>query len=80
MKSINKKLENLSKVSLEDFDIDVLKIMHAEIKRKQESLHYKIDEINKSIKGANVYKEFYGERNYYLIGFQLLLEELFQDK
>ena len=61
MKSINKKLETLSKVALEDFDIDVLKIMHAEIKSKQESLHYKIDEINKSIKGANVYKEFYGE-------------------
>jgi len=61
MKSINKKLEFLSKIALEDFDVDVLKIMRSEIKRKQESLHQKIDEINKSIKGANVYKEFYGK-------------------
>ena len=36
MKSINKKLEFLSKVALEDFDVDVLKIMRSEIKRKQE--------------------------------------------
>ena len=61
MESINKKLETLSKVNLEDFDVDLLEIMSSEIKAKQNKLHDKIDEINNSIKGANVYKQFYGE-------------------
>ena len=61
MESINDKIEALSKINLEDFDIDILEVMHSEIQEKQNSLNHKIDEINNSIKGANVYKEFYGE-------------------
>ena len=61
MKSIQDKIEALSKINLEDFDIDILEIMRSEIQDKQNNLNRKIDEINNSIKGANVYKEFYGE-------------------
>ena len=61
MKSIQDKIEALSKINLEDFDIDILEIMRSEIQDKQNNLYRKIDEINHSIKGANVYKEFYGE-------------------
>ena len=61
MKSIQDKIEALSKINLEDFDIDILEIMRSEIQEKQNNLNRKIDEINNSIKGANVYKEFYGE-------------------
>ena len=61
MGSIKEKIEALSKVNLEDFDIDILKVMHSEIQDKQNDLNRKIDEINNSIKGANVYKEFYGK-------------------
>ncbi len=61
MASIQDKIESLSKINLEDFDIDILEIMLSEILEKQNSLNHKIDDINNSIKGANVYKEFYGE-------------------
>ena len=61
MGSIKEKIEELSKVNLEDFDIDILKVMRSEIQDKQNDLNQKIDEINNSIKGANVYKEFYGK-------------------
>ena len=61
MGSIKEKIEELSKVNLEDFDIDILKVMRSEIEDKQNDLNQKIDEINNSIKGANVYKEFYGK-------------------
>ena len=61
MGSIKEKIEALSKVNLEDFDIDILEVMHSEIQDKQNDLNRKIDEINNSIKGANVYKEFYGK-------------------
>ena len=60
MGSIKDKIEALSKVNLEDFDIDILEVMRSEIQDKQNDLNRKIDEINNSIKGANVYKEFYG--------------------
>ena len=58
MGSIKEKIEALSKVNLEDFDIDILEVMRSEIQDKQNDLNLKIDEINNSIKGANVYKEF----------------------
>jgi len=61
MGSIKEKIEALSKVNLEDFDIDILEVMRSEIQDKQNDLNRKIDEINNSIKGANVYKEFYGK-------------------
>ena len=61
MGSIKEKIEELSKVNLEDFDIDILEAMRSEIQDKQNDLNQKIDEINNSIKGANVYKEFYGK-------------------
>ena len=61
MESIKDKIEALSKVNLEDFDIDILEVMRSEIQDKQNDLYRKIDEINNSIKGANVYKEFYGK-------------------
>ena len=61
MGSIKEKIEALSKVNLEDFDIDILEVMRSEIQEKQNDLNQKIDEINNSIKGANVYKEFYGK-------------------
>ena len=61
MGSIKEKIEALSKVNLEDFDIDILEAMRSEIQDKQNDLNRKIDEINNSIKGANVYKEFYGK-------------------
>ena len=61
MGSIKEKIETLSKVNLEDFDIDILEVMRSEIQDKQNDLNRKIDEINNSIKGANIYKEFYGK-------------------
>lgn len=61
MDSIKDKIDALSKINLEDFDVDILEIMRFEIQDKQKSLKRQLDEINNSIKGANIYKEFYGK-------------------
>lgn len=50
MESINDKIEALSKINLEDFDIDILEVMHSEIQEKKNRLkdiEKKIDNLNK---------------------------------
>ena len=61
MKSLKTKIQEIKNINLESFDIDVLKAMQTEIKTKLKSLDDDIDEITQSIKGASVYKEFYGD-------------------
>ena len=61
MKSLKTKIQEIKNINLETFDIDVLKAMQTEIKTKLKSLDDDIDEIKQSIKGASVYKEFYGD-------------------
>ena len=61
MKSIKNKIEELKQINLESFDIDTLVAMQSEIKSKQNNLFDEIEKIGHSIKGAKVYKEFYGE-------------------
>ena len=42
MGSIKEKIEALSKVNLEDFDIDILEVMRSEIQDKQNDLNQKL--------------------------------------
>ena len=75
MGSIKEKIEALSKVNLEDFDIDILEVMHSEIQDKQNDLNRKIDEINNSIKVQMFTKSFTVKQNYFQTSFQLLFAE-----
>ena len=61
MKTIKNKIEELKQINLESFDIDTLIAMQSEIQSKQNDLFDEIEKISHSIKGAKVYKEFYGE-------------------
>ena len=61
MKTIKNTIEELKQINLESFDIDTLVAMQSEIKAKQKDLFDEIEKIKQSIKGAKVYKEFYGE-------------------
>lgn len=61
MNTIKKKIQELSQINLENFNIDVLQVMQSEIKDKQNKLLKEIEQINNSIEGANIYKEYYGE-------------------
>ena len=61
MKTIKNKIEELKQINLESFDIDTLVAMQSEIQSKQNDLFDEIEKISHSIKGAKVYKEFYGE-------------------
>ena len=70
-----KKNRSIIKVNLEDFDIDILEVMRSEIQDKQNDLNRKIDEINNSIKGANVYKSFTVKQKLLQTSFQLLFAE-----
>ncbi len=58
---IKKKIEELSNVNLEDFDIQILHKMQLEIREKKEVLLDELDKLYVSIKGADIYKEFYGD-------------------
>ena len=61
MKTIKNKIEELKQINLESFDIDTLVAMQSEIKAKQNDLFDEIEKVSQSIKGAKVYREFYGE-------------------
>jgi len=61
MNTIKKKIQELAQINLENFNIDVLQVMQSEIKDKQNKLLKEIEQINNSIEGANIYKEYYGE-------------------
>ena len=61
MISLKSKIQEIKNINLESFDIEVLAAMQSEIKSKLKDLEYEIDRIKQSIKGANVYKEFYGD-------------------
>ena len=61
MKTLKTKIQEITNINLESFDINVLNAMKSEIKIKLKELTIEIDKIKQSIKGANVYKEFYGD-------------------
>ena len=61
MISLKSKIQEIKNINLESFDIEVLAAMQSEIKYKLRDLENEIDRIKQSIKGANVYKEFYGD-------------------
>ena len=63
MISLKNKIQEIKNINLESFDIDVLcaKRMQSEIESKLKDLAGEIDSVKQSIKGANVYKEFYGD-------------------
>ena len=61
MISLKSKIQEIKNINLESFDIEVLAAMQSEIKYKLSDLENEIDRIKQSIKGANVYKEFYGD-------------------
>ncbi len=61
MISLKSKIQEIKNINLESFDIEVLAAMRSEIKNKLKDLENEIDLIKQSIKGANVYKEFYGD-------------------
>ena len=61
MISLKSKIQEIKNINLESFDIEVLAAMQSEIKYKLKDLENEIDRIKQSIKGANVYKEFYGD-------------------
>ena len=61
MISLKSKIQEIKNINLESFDIEVLAAMQSEIKSKLKDLENEIDRIKQSIKGANVYKEFYGD-------------------
>ena len=63
MKSIKTQIEELKKIDLESFDIDVLIVMQSEIKIKQDKLSKRIEKLKQAIEGAAIYKDFYGETN-----------------
>ena len=63
MKSIKTQIEELKKIDLESFDIDVLIVMQSEIKIKQDKLLKRIEKLKQAIEGAAIYKDFYGETN-----------------
>lgn len=61
MISLKNKIQEIKNINLESFDIDVLCAMQSEIEFKLKDLEGEIDRVKQSIKGANVYKEFYGD-------------------
>ena len=61
MISLKNKIQEIKNINLESFDIDVLCAMQSEIESKLKDLAGEIDSVKQSIKGANVYKEFYGD-------------------
>jgi len=61
MSTIKNTIQELKQIDLESFDIDVLIAMQSEIRAKQKNLFEEIEKVKQSIKGAKVYKEFYGE-------------------
>ena len=61
MISLKNKIQEIKNINLESFDIDVLCAMQSEIESKLKDLAGEIDTVKQSIKGANVYKEFYGD-------------------
>ena len=61
MISLKNKIQEIKNINLESFDIDVLCAMQSEIESKLKDLGGAIDSVKQSIKGANVYKEFYGD-------------------
>ena len=61
MISLKNKIQEIKNINLESFDIDVLCAMQSEIESKLKDLGGEIDSVKQSIKGANVYKEFYGD-------------------
>ena len=61
MISLKSKIQEIKNINLKSFDIEVLAAMQSEIKYKLRDLENEIDRIKQSIKGDNVYKEFYGD-------------------
>ena len=54
MKSIKTQIEELKKIDLESFDIDVLIVMQSEIKIKQDKLLKRIEKLKQAIEGAAI--------------------------
>lgn len=76
MSLIKSKIDELTNINLEDFDINVLEKMQLEIKAKKESLIKELDAISVAIKGANIYKEFYGDTKLLPIKFSAPLRRI----